>query len=129
MQRCRAYIASEAPVDTPVAGAEGNDRALRSTRFGCPVHSAGTTSLTELMFIDAQEPILAFGAVVARTPGFVNPEISITYAERVLGVDDLTWANYEEGNGKGGWEGYEEKVDESSEPVEEAATDTCAEEK
>lgn len=95
-QRSRAYMASEAAVDTPVAGPDGNDQAARATRFGCPVHSAGTSWLTELMFIEAQESILAWGAMVARDPAFVNPQMAISYAETILGTEDTTWANYKE---------------------------------
>ncbi|CAK7231147.1 hypothetical protein SCUCBS95973_007811 [Sporothrix curviconia] len=95
-QRGRAYIASEAPVDTPIAGPDGNSQAARATRFGCPVHSAGTSWLTELMFIEAQGSILAWGSMVAADRSYVNANIDITYAETILGQDDTTWANYNE---------------------------------
>lgn len=115
-QRGRAYIASEAPVDTPVAGPDGNDQAVRATRFGCPVHSAGTTWLTELMFVEVQAAILAWGQAVARDRDYVNPQIGITYAEKILTVEDTTWANYkepeEEGDGgeKTGARGWDDLV-------------------
>ncbi|CAK7228276.1 hypothetical protein SBRCBS47491_006852 [Sporothrix bragantina] len=95
-QRGRAYIASEAPVDTPIAGPDGNDKAARATHYGCPVHSAGTSWLTELMFIEAQDSILAWGSMVAADRGYNNPSVDITYAETILGEDDTTWANYKE---------------------------------
>ena len=95
-QRGRAYIASEAPVNTPVAGPDGNNQAARATRFGCPVHSAGTLWLTELMFIEAQDSILSWSSAVAADRGYVNPNIDITYAEKTLGEDDTTWASYKE---------------------------------
>ncbi|EPE08376.1 mitochondrial 40s ribosomal protein mrp2 [Ophiostoma piceae UAMH 11346] len=95
-QRARAYISSEAPVDTPVSGPDGNDQAARATRFGCPVHSAGTTWLTELMFIEAQSAIIEWGEAVACNPMYVNPQIAISYAETILTAEDTTWVNYKE---------------------------------
>ncbi|CAK7273446.1 hypothetical protein SEPCBS57363_005656 [Sporothrix epigloea] len=113
-QRGRAYIASEADVDTPVSGPDGNDQAARTTRYGCPVHSAGTSWLTELMLIEAQESILAWGSIVASSPNYVNPEIDITYAETILGEDDLTWANYKEDEHKGpGWGAFDQSTNDA----------------
>ncbi|CAK7269460.1 hypothetical protein SEPCBS119000_003579 [Sporothrix epigloea] len=100
-QRGRAYIASEAAVDTPISGPDGNEQAARATRYGCPVHSAGTSWLTELMFLEAQESILAWGSTVAADRDYVNPVIDITYAETILGGDDLTWADYKEDDHEG----------------------------
>lgn len=113
-QRGRAYIASEAVVDTPVSGPDGNDQAARATRYGCPVHSAGTSWLTELMLIEAQESILAWGSMVASSPNYVNPEIDITYAETILGEDDLTWANYKEDEHKEpSWGAFEQTTNDA----------------
>ncbi|KAL1903450.1 hypothetical protein Sste5346_000077 [Sporothrix stenoceras] len=95
-QRARAYIASEAAVDTPVAGPDGNDQAARATRYGCPVHSSGTSWLTELMFIEARSAILAWGAMVANDPAYVNPQMDISYAEHIVKPEEQTWANYKE---------------------------------
>lgn len=95
-QRGRAYIASMAPVDTPLAGPDGNLHAARATRFGCPVHSAGTSWLTELMFVDAQAAVLAWGEAVARDRDYANPSIEVTYAEALPGEHDPTWAGYED---------------------------------
>ena len=116
-QRARAYISSEAAVDTPVSGPDGNDQAVRATRFGCPVHSAGTTWLTELMFIEAQSAIIEWGEAVARNPLYVNPQIDISYAETILTAEDTTWVNYKEEDA----DGKAEEKEEVEEEVEEAA--------
>lgn len=95
-QRARAYIASEAVIDTPVAGPDGNDQAARATRYGCPVHSSGTSWLTELMFIEARSAILEWGAMVSNDPTYFNPDMDISYAEHIVKPEDQTWANYKE---------------------------------
>ncbi|ERS99976.1 hypothetical protein HMPREF1624_03345 [Sporothrix schenckii ATCC 58251] len=110
-QRARAYIASEAPVDTPVAGPDGNDHAARATRYGCPVHSAGTSWLTELMFIEAQTSILSWGATVARDPAYINPQMEISYAETILTSEDTTWAGYKDEDDDGTVPTWSEPMD------------------
>lgn len=96
-RRARAYIPSTAPVDMPVSGPDGNEQTMRSTHFGCPVHSSGTSWLTELQFIEAKEAILAWGKAVAGNPDYENPQMEITYAEEVMGETENTWAGYEGG--------------------------------
>ncbi|EFX02025.1 mitochondrial 40S ribosomal protein mrp2 [Grosmannia clavigera kw1407] len=96
-KRARAYIPSTAPVDMPISGPDGNDQTMRSTRFGCPVHSSGTSWLTELMFIDAQDAILAWGRAVADNPGYENAQMEITYAEEAMAEVENTWVGYEGG--------------------------------
>ncbi|CAK7198817.1 hypothetical protein SEUCBS139899_001484 [Sporothrix eucalyptigena] len=117
-QRARAYIASEAAVDTPIASPDGNEQAARATKFGCPVHSAGTCWLTELMFIEAQDKILAWGRMVAADRAYINPNIDITYAETILGKEDTTWANFEEEDAPSWGEGGDETMIDAGENKE-----------
>ncbi|OAA60425.1 mitochondrial 40S ribosomal protein mrp2 [Niveomyces insectorum RCEF 264] len=96
-------------VDTPLAGPDGNARMARVACYGCPVHSAGPSWLTERLFVDAQAAVLAWGEAVARDRAYANPTIDVTYAEAVAAGNDANWADYD-GETEVGW-GDDEKDD------------------
>ncbi|RDA89244.1 hypothetical protein CP532_0544 [Ophiocordyceps camponoti-leonardi (nom. inval.)] len=73
-KRTRAYLASDLPLDMPLAPPTGNE-AESIPNLGCPCYSSSETYYTELILIRALVPALNYLQVAATTPDFVNPTI------------------------------------------------------
>ena len=66
-----------------MAGSGGNANSSAFTDFGCPVYSSGETYLSEPMFVESKEHVLAWTERVALAgDAYRNPEVCVDYADK-----------------------------------------------
>lgn len=85
MQRARAWVTSQDPLDTIISGPDGNPNTSAFTSHGCPVFSGGESDHVEKLLITAHPVVLAWLQEVALTDNYTNPFIAVDYAD----VNDL----------------------------------------
>jgi hypothetical protein len=105
MQRARAYICAEEPVNIPLSSADGNPASQYFTSYGCPVFSGGDNYYTELLFIQSHKEILEWFEEVAQVGrSYRNPAI----LEVTVEADDTSNSDTEgAGDGRKGKDGKE----------------------
>lgn len=119
-QRGRAYIMSQDPLDTLIAGPEGGNTAVTGyVGYGCPTYSVGPDAgITELILIEAGSAVLKWLQQVALDNDYVNERVHIPIPEKEEEVDDNEWYGWredEESEVKSKDEGDDAKIDHDKE--------------
>lgn len=97
-QKARAWVLSPEPLNTALAGADGNPNAPSITNFGCPTFSGGTADFVECLLVRSQPAVLAWLQEVALDgAAYKNPIIITLYEDTVPpGMAEPDWSQWQD---------------------------------